>query len=135
LSLFSLCCLRISTKLRSGAVDKMAGIFTKHIWQPCICQPNELQRAIRKKTGWPNGGQVKIWGAMAHPGPPVESPLFTSNFNFARKWNDWRWCSFARLHCMLAVACRGEGERGAGHGWPNFVQSGGAQVHVKKKLW
>jgi len=28
----------------------MAGIFTKHIWQPCICQPKELKREIRKKT-------------------------------------------------------------------------------------
>jgi len=29
--LFSLCCLRITTQLRSVAVDKMAGIFTKRI--------------------------------------------------------------------------------------------------------
>ena len=43
----------------------MAGIFTKRIRQPCICQPNELQREIKKKTG----GASKIWGAMAHPGP------------------------------------------------------------------
>jgi len=33
-SLFSLCRLRITTQLRSGTVDKMAGIFTKCIWQP-----------------------------------------------------------------------------------------------------
>jgi len=32
-SLFSLCRLRITAQLRSGTVDKMAGIFTKHIWQ------------------------------------------------------------------------------------------------------
>jgi len=26
------------------------------------------------------GGQAKIWGAMAHPGPPLESPLiFTAH--------------------------------------------------------
>jgi len=29
-----LCRLRITTQLRSGIVDKMAGIFTKPIWQP-----------------------------------------------------------------------------------------------------
>ena len=43
----------------------MAGIFTKRIWQLCICQPNELKREIKKKTG----------EAMAHPGPPLEPPL------------------------------------------------------------
>jgi len=48
-SLFSLCRLRITTQRRSGAVGKMAGIFTKRIWQPCICQPNDLK--IMKKTG------------------------------------------------------------------------------------
>ena len=55
-SLFSLCRLRIATQLRSGAVDKMANIFTKCIWQLCICQPNELKRGIKKKLGGPNGG-------------------------------------------------------------------------------
>jgi len=58
-SLFSLCCLRITTQLRSGAVDKMAGIFTKRIWQPCVRQPNELKREIKKKTG---GGASKNLG-------------------------------------------------------------------------
>jgi len=33
LSLLSLCRLRITTQLRSGAVDKMADIYTKRIWQ------------------------------------------------------------------------------------------------------
>jgi len=51
----------------------MAGIFTKGIWQPCICQPNELKREIKKKTG---GAKQKTWGAMAHPSTPLESPLF-----------------------------------------------------------
>jgi len=32
-SLVSLCHLRITTQLRSGTVDKMAGAFTKRIWQ------------------------------------------------------------------------------------------------------
>jgi len=67
-SLFSLCCLRITTQLRSGAVDKMAGIFTKRIWQPCVRQPNELKREIKKKTG---GGQAKIWGGHGPPRPPL----------------------------------------------------------------
>jgi len=72
--LFSVCRLRITTQLRSGAVDKMVDIFTKRIWQPYICQPNELQREIKKKLGGPNGGQAKIWGAWpTHP--PLESPL------------------------------------------------------------
>jgi len=61
-SLFSLCRLRITTQLRSGAVDKMADIFTKRVWQPYICQPNDLK--IRKKNGAAKGV------AMAHPGPP-----------------------------------------------------------------
>jgi len=42
-SVLSLCRLRIMTQLRSGAVDKMAGIFTQRIWQPYICQLNELK--------------------------------------------------------------------------------------------
>jgi len=33
-SLFTLCRLRITTELRSGTVDQMAGILTKCIWQP-----------------------------------------------------------------------------------------------------
>jgi len=53
----------------------MAGIFTKHIWQPCICQPNKLKREIKKKLGAPNGKQSKNMGAMANPGPSLESPL------------------------------------------------------------
>jgi len=62
-SLLSLCRLRITTQLRSGAVDKMAGIFTKCIWQPCICQPKDLK--IRKNTGGAaNGGPL-----------PTQAPL------------------------------------------------------------
>ena len=75
-SLLSLCRLRIMTQLRSGAVDKMAGIFTQRIMQPCgiftqrimqPCQPNELKWEIKKKLGWPNGGPSKNLGSMAHP--------------------------------------------------------------------
>jgi len=71
LSVF-LCRLRISTRLRSGAVDKMAGIFTKRIWQPyIICQPNELKREVKKKTGGPNGEPSKNLGCHGPPRPPL----------------------------------------------------------------
>ena len=70
-SLFSLCCLRITTQLRSGAVDKMAGIFAKRIWQRCICQPNELKREIKKKTGGANGGPSKKLGVHGPPRFPI----------------------------------------------------------------
>ena len=43
----------------------------KYCWPKvfyCICQPNELEQEIMKKLG---GGQAKIWGAMAHPAPPL----------------------------------------------------------------
>jgi len=54
----------------------MAGTFTKRIWQPYICQPNELKREIKKKAeGVKQGAKQKSGGTMAHPGPPLESPL------------------------------------------------------------
>jgi len=34
-----------------------------------------LYGKLRKKLGGPNGGQAKIWWAMTHPAPPLESPL------------------------------------------------------------
>jgi len=43
----------------------MAGIFTKRIWQPCICQPNDLK--IKKKTG---GAKQKSGGAWPTQAPP-----------------------------------------------------------------
>jgi len=68
-SLFSLCRLRITTQLRSGAVYKMAAIFIKRIWQPCICQPNDLK--IKKKLGASKGRQTKIWGVNGPTSPPL----------------------------------------------------------------
>jgi len=65
-SLFSLCRLRITTQLRSGAVGKMAVFFTKRTWQPYICQPNELEREIRTKTG----GSSKNLGGHGPLRPP-----------------------------------------------------------------
>jgi len=49
----------------------------KYCWPKvfyCICQPNELEREIMNKK---LGVQAKIWGAMAHPRPPLESPLLS----------------------------------------------------------
>jgi len=51
---------------------------SKYCWPKviyCICQPNELERAIKKKTGRAKqGANQKSGRAMAHPGPPLESP-------------------------------------------------------------
>jgi len=41
-----------------------------------MCQPNELKREIKKKTGEAKrGAKQKSGGAMAHPVPSLESPL------------------------------------------------------------
>jgi len=45
----------------------MAGIFTEHILQPCICQPNEVKREIKKKIG---GAKQKTGGPWLTQGPP-----------------------------------------------------------------
>jgi len=58
---------------RGFLVDRLKYSWPKCIY--CVCQPNELKREIKKKTGGPAGGQAKIWGGMAYPGPPLESPL------------------------------------------------------------
>jgi len=47
----------------------------KYCWPKvtyCICQPNELERKIKKKTG---GDQAKISEGYGLPRPPLESPL------------------------------------------------------------
>ena len=53
----------------------------KYCWSKvfcCICQPNELEREIMKKTGGgQTGGQAKIWGGHGPPRPSSESPLFS----------------------------------------------------------
>jgi len=36
----------------------------------CICQSNEFEHEIKQKTGGKAGGQTKMWGGMANPGPP-----------------------------------------------------------------
>jgi len=39
---------------------------------------------LRKKLGDQAGGQAKIWGGMAHPAPPLESPLVARTNGFDR---------------------------------------------------
>jgi len=73
--LFSLCRLRITTQLRSGAVDKMAGMFQNALGNPTYVNQTKLNWKLRKNWGNQTGYQAKIWGCMAHPGPPLESPL------------------------------------------------------------
>jgi len=51
-----LCCLRISTKLRPGAVDKMAGIFENTFGNLTYVNQTNLNGKLRKN--W--GGQAKI---------------------------------------------------------------------------
>ena len=55
----------------------MAGIFTKRIWQPFVCQPNDLK--VKKKTGGGGKrGDKQKSGGMPQPAPPLESPLLTA---------------------------------------------------------
>ena len=47
-------------------------------WQNAFGDPayvNQTILKLRKKLGDQMGGQAKICGGMAHPGPPLESPL------------------------------------------------------------
>jgi len=37
-----------------------------------------LNGKLRKKLGGQTGGQAKNWGSMAHPGSPLESPLWNA---------------------------------------------------------
>jgi len=38
-----------------------------------------------KKTGGETGGQAKIWGGMAHPESPLESPLFALGLQISKQ--------------------------------------------------
>ena len=84
---------------------KMAGIFTERIWQPCICQPNELKREIKKKTGGPS---KKLGGGHGPPRPPlriateydtVTSPVSCCDCCLIDTWFawSWRWLAIAAL--------------------------------------
>jgi len=64
----------------------------------CICQSNKVEREIQHQTGGQAGGQPKIWGAMAHPGSPLEPPLG----NTRTKHNQlcaiiWNFCDAKKL--------------------------------------
>jgi len=45
----------------------------------CICQPNELEREIKKKLGGKQGAKQKSLGGHGPPRPPLESPLPASS--------------------------------------------------------
>ena len=50
----------------------------KHCWPKviyCICQPNELEREIKKKNGGAKRGAKQKSGVRGPPSPPLESPL------------------------------------------------------------
>jgi len=53
----------------------MAGILQNAFGNTAYVNQTNLNGKLRKKLGCQTGGQAKIWGAMAHPGPPLESPL------------------------------------------------------------
>ena len=50
----------------------MAGILQNAFGNTAYVNQTNLDGKLRKKLG---GGQAKIWEAMAHPIPPLESPL------------------------------------------------------------
>jgi len=53
----------------------MAGILQNTFGNPAYVNQTNLNGKLRKKLGEPNGGPSKNLGGMAHPGPPLESPL------------------------------------------------------------
>jgi len=95
------CCLRITTELRSGAVDKMAGIFAE-FGKPCICQPNEPKREIKKKTGGPS----KKLGGHGPPRPPLRIATASVNYNTDGLrlvgFSHWWVCSHDATSCFIA---------------------------------
>jgi len=62
-SLFTLCRLRITTQFRFGTVDKMAGIFTKHIWQPYLryIVESPVFKSAQLASGWTSSLDGKIY--------------------------------------------------------------------------
>jgi len=55
----------------------------------CICQQNELEREIMKKTG---DAKQKSGEAIVHPGPPLGSPLGRPATNIRCDLGDHRGC-------------------------------------------
>ena len=54
---------------RGFLIDRLKYSWPKCIY--CVCQPNELKREIKKKTG----AKQKSGGGMARPVPPLRIPL------------------------------------------------------------
>jgi len=65
--------------LNAGKTRGFLNYRLKFCWPKviyCTRQPNKLEWEIKKKTGGAKqGANQKSGGAMAHPGPPLESPL------------------------------------------------------------
>jgi len=58
--------------------DRLKYCWPKVIY--CTCQPNELEREIKKKLGEQTGGQAKICGNLGPPRPPLGSPIAGTGF-------------------------------------------------------
>jgi len=59
----------------------------------CICQSNALERKIKQKTGGASWGPAKnLGGAMAHPDPLVEQPLW--RYHCSVTYVTWQWRSY-----------------------------------------
>jgi len=57
----------------------------------CICQSNELEREIKQKTGGASRGPAKnLGGAIAHPGLPLEPPLWRYHCCVTHVTRQWR---------------------------------------------
>jgi len=71
----------------------------KYCWPKmiyCICQPNEIEREIKKKTGGPSRGPSKNLGGMAPPAPPLRIATGCEN---ERLWSLFR-CIFSNRHFL-----------------------------------
>ena len=85
-----------------GAKEKSreANINVKYCRPKVICcmgQSSELEREIKQKSGGESGGaSQKSGGAMASPGPPLESPL-VMNFSVL---------ALSVLSCFYLLTCR-----------------------------
>jgi len=57
----------------------------------CVCQPNELEREIKHKTGVTKQGPAKnLEGNMTHPGPPLEPSLWRYHCSVTYVTRQWR---------------------------------------------
>ena len=75
----------------------MAGIFTERIWQPCICQPNEIKRKTKKNWGG-HKGTSKNRGVHGLPRPPLR--IATGAIRPGRKPH-WVSSPLIQLYCGI----------------------------------